>query len=201
MFFVYSYIEWIFMSGESIFTPKQVARVQDAVGTSGPDKIYDYIIGDDDSNVPVARSVEKKEEKKSDKIEKPQSEHGELEIQLKKSNYKTGQSINGTLEVKLKKPLEGESLVVGVWGQKSLNLPVDLHNNEKGKSRVYFVSQRAQTLSNKKKFDEKETYEFKLPVVAPVPDIAIEYRWFVGASLTINEDEEITDLVEIKVSE
>lgn len=189
------------MSGESIFTPKQVARVQDAVGTSGPDKIYDYIIGDDDNNVPVARNAEKKSEKEPEKVEKPKSEHGELEIQLKKSNFKTGQTINGTLEVKLKKPIEAESLVVGVWGQKNLNLPVDLHNNEKGKSRVYFVSQRSQILSEKKKFNEKETFEFKLPVAAPVPDIAIEYRWFVGASLTIDEDEEITDLIEIKVSE
>jgi hypothetical protein len=188
------------MSGESIFNPKPVARVQDAVGTSGPDKIYDYIIGDDD-NAPKVRSAEKPVEKVPEKVEKPKSEHGELEIKLNKSSFKTGQSINGTLEVKLKKPLEGESLAIGVWGQKSLNLPVDLHNNEKGKSRVYYVSQRSQLLSEKKKFDKEETYEFKLPVIAPVPDIAIEYRWFVGASLTVNEDEEITDMVEIKVSE
>jgi len=188
------------MSGDSIFNPKPMPRVQNAETSSKPDKVYDYIIGDDD-NKPIARSAEKPVEKAPEKVEKPKSEHGELEIKLNKSNFKTGQSINGTLEVRLKKPLNGESLAVGVWGQKSLNLPVDLHNNEKGKSRVYYVSQRSQLLSEKKKFDKEETYEFKLPVVAPVPDIAIEYRWFVGASLTINEDEEITDMVEIKVTE
>lgn len=188
------------MSGDSIFNPKPMPRVQNAETSSGPEKVYDYIIGDDD-NKPIARSAEKPVEKAPEKVEKPKSEYGELEIKLNKSNFKTGQSINGTLEVKLKKPMNAESLAIGVWGQKSLNLPVDLHNNEKGKSRVYFVSQRSQLLSEKKKFDKEETFEFKLPVVAPVPDIAIEYRWFVGASLTINEDEEITDMVEIKVTE
>lgn len=189
------------MSGESIFNPKPMPRVQNVEIDTGPAKIYDYIIGDDDENAPKVRSAEKPVEKVPEKVEKPKSEYGELEIKLNKSSFKTGQSINGTLEVKLKKPLEGESLAIGVWGQKSLNLPVDLHNNEKGKSRVYYVSQRSQLLSEKKKFDKEETYEFKLPVIAPVPDIAIEYRWFVGASLTVNEDEEITDMVEIKVSE
>ena len=182
-------------SGEimDIFTPKPMPRVQDAK-PQAQEKIYTKIIGDDDDGG-QSETVESKNEEAPKK-----SPTGEVKVELNKMFVKCGQEISGKVLVKLNKTINAESLVVAVWGQRSVNVPPSLRNQGETSARIIFVSQRSQELSGPKEFSGEKVFDFKLPVVAPMPDIAANYRWYVGASL-LSPQEELADMVEIKVSD
>ncbi|MEM4332510.1 MAG: hypothetical protein QW500_04515 [Candidatus Micrarchaeia archaeon] len=177
-----------------MFKPKPMPRVQDAK-PQAEEKIYTKIIGDDDDDggaaVAAAEDVQKLPQKPSS---------GVVKIELAKVFFKCGQEVSGRVSVKMNKPLNAESLVVAVWGQKAVNVPPSLRNQGETGARQIFVSQRSRELSGPKVFDGEHVFEFKLPIVAPMPDIAANYRWYVGASL-LAPQEEITDMIEIKVAD
>lgn len=175
------------MSGDSIFTPKPMARVQDSKGDKGPTKTYDYIIGDDDYQPNMHAG-------KADVSESEKKHGGKVVLELGKSSYRTGQPVKGKVTVDLGGPAKAESLIVAVWGQK-----VTTYSTNESGARMLYVSQRSVELCKSKLFNGKEEFGFQLPLIAPVPDIAANYRWYVGASLMLNEEEEVSDLVELKV--
>ncbi len=174
-----------------MFQPRPLPRVQDSK-PEVEEKIYTGIIGDDEPG--SSGTAEAVVEQKAP----PKPSSGVVKIELAKTFFKCGQEITGKVSVKMNKPVNTESLVVAVWGQKAISVPPSLRNQGENGARLMFVSQRSQELSGQKAFNGEETFDFKLQLVAPMPDIAANYRWYVGASLMAPQ-EEIADLVEIKV--
>ncbi len=176
------------MDTNSIFTPKPLPRVQDFKGTN-TENIGGVIIGDEDITKEVTPKVQN---------------HGvgTAKLELPKLFYKVGQHVSGRLTIKLNQPSEAESLVVALWGQKMVNVPLSLKNQSEDGTRTVYVSQRSVELCKNRSFgDDEAHFEFELPIVSPVPDIATNYKWYVGASLVLGDHTEVADLVEIKVAD
>lgn len=88
---------------------------------------------------------------------------GKLEINLPNFNFSAGETITGTLVLKLKKPLEAESLMVGLIAESSSNKGI------KGSKSTQTVYSFNQPVSGKKVYPSGEsTYDFKIKVPANV---------------------------------
>ncbi|MEM0437724.1 MAG: hypothetical protein QXU54_00305 [Candidatus Micrarchaeia archaeon] len=158
-------------------------------------KMPEYTPGKDDPNI-----IEGGGDAPEDVPTLPKSSLGSVKVELPKSGYRTGQSVKGTVTVTLKEPKKAESLVVVLWGEKRVALPSHFRtpggNND---SRVVRVSERFAELTGARELSTEEKFQFELPVAAPVPDLAANYKWYVGASLILWPDTEIADMIEIKV--
>ncbi|MGB9635185.1 MAG: hypothetical protein ACPL0A_01785 [Candidatus Micrarchaeia archaeon] len=168
-----------------MFVPKPMPRVQDASRGNSLERTYDYIIGDDDP--PQAVSGSKAELQEKDDANK------KIAILLDQPAYTTGQLVKGKVKINLDGPTKAESLIVAVWGQK----PITMLST--GETKTMFVSQRYVELCKDKVFDKEEIFDFELPIVTPYPEIAANYKWYVGVSLLVNIEKEISDMKEIKV--